>query len=270
MVVKVGGDVLLNQQQTRGLVANVKDLIELGWSCVILHGGGPQVTALQKLHGLEENKVGGRRVTGIQDLQVVKQALCGEVNVNLVSALISQGVNAFGCHGASGRLIGANRRPPVVVSGSDGRAIDFGEVGDVSNINKDLLIGLLDLDLVPVIASLGVGKQGEIYNINADTTAVQIALSLAADALILSTEIGGIFRDIDDPDSRISTITASDAQQLVGQNIIRDGMIPKVEEAIKLLKSGVARVAITNAALSGSFIDAISQNTQSGTHFLSD
>ena len=177
-VIKVGGDVLLDSGQREGLAGNVRDLLDSGWQCVILHGGGPQVNMLQKLHGLTPNKVGGRRITGMDDLRVVKQALCGEVNVDLVSALLAARVPAFGCHGASGRLIEAEKRPPMVVSGAGDEPFDFGEVGDVTRINVKLIQGLLELKQVPVIASLGVGDDGRIFNINADTTVAALASAL--------------------------------------------------------------------------------------------
>jgi len=117
-VVKVGGDVLLDKQEREGLAQNIKDLRSHGWRIVILHGGGPQVNALQERHGLTANKVAGRRITSEADLVVVKQAIAGEVNVNLTAELIKFGLPAFGCHGASGNLVQATKRPPVVVSGA--------------------------------------------------------------------------------------------------------------------------------------------------------
>jgi len=151
-VVKVGGDMLLEGEQRTALAQNVKDLVAAGWRCIVLHGGGPQLNTLQKLHGLVPNKVAGRRITGLDDLLVVKQALCGEVNVDLVSALLSVGVAAFGCHGASGLLIEAEKRPPMDLASYG--LVDFGEVGDVVGINLALLDALLDAEQVPVIASL--------------------------------------------------------------------------------------------------------------------
>ncbi|MEE4245223.1 MAG: hypothetical protein V2I33_07415, partial [Kangiellaceae bacterium] len=161
-VVKVGGDVLLDQAEREGLAANIKQLVEDNWSVVLLHGGGPQTNRLQEKHGLVPNKVAGRRITSEQDLLVVKQAIAGEVNVDLTSVLQGAGVNAFGCHGASGNLIQAVKRPPRVITGAGDEPIEFGEVGDVVEINVSLLKGLLDLQVTPVIATLGVSaSQGE-------------------------------------------------------------------------------------------------------------
>lgn len=261
---------LLSQSDREGLANNVKDLINDDWRCIILHGGGPQLNALQELHGLSPNKVAGRRITGAADLKVVKQALCGEVNVDLVSALLSQGVVAFGCHGASGRLIQADKRPPIKVSGQGDRLIDFGLVGDVVGINVELLQALIAAEQVPVIASLGVDTAGNIYNINADTTVAAIASAVQAELLILSTAVGGIFADIKDPSSRFTEVTPELAAKLIDDGVITDGMIPKVEEALALLAQGVGSIAICNASQKGGFSAIANQDTTVGTRLVGE
>jgi acetylglutamate kinase len=264
-VVKVGGDVLLDQSERQGLANNVKSLIDQGWHVVMLHGGGPQTNALQEKVGLVPNKVGGRRITGEADLNVVKQAIVGEVNVNLVACLQAHGVDAFGCHGASGQLIKAVKRPPRVMSGAGDKPIDFGEVGDVTEINVDLLSGLLSLNVVPVIATLGLGDEGRIFNINADTTVVKIAESLQAELLLLTTQVGGIFEDLKRPETRIKQITPDEARRLIKQEVIQGGMIPKVEEAIDLLSKGVKSIAIVGASVDGAFLSVAQGNGDIGT-----
>ena len=252
-VVKVGGDVLEDAEEREGLAFNVRDLIDDGFRVVLLHGGGPQVNRLQEKVGLKPNKVGGRRITGADDLLVVEQAICGEVNVGLVSTLLGAGINAFGCHGASGRLVSAKKRPPRVVSGAGPEPIDFGEVGDVDKINHELLEGLLALGLIPVIATLGVDESGRVFNINADTTVVAIAKALKPDLLLLVTKVGGIFKDLDDPQSRIADVNAEQARALIADGTIQGGMIPKVEEAMSVLDAGVGAIAIAGAAQLGAF-----------------
>jgi len=267
-VVKVGGDMLLSQKDRVGFASNLNDLIQAGWSCVVLHGGGPQLNALQESVGLRSTKIEGRRVTSEADLQVVKQALCGEVNVDLVSSLIASGINAFGCHGASGKLIQATKRPPMVFE--EHGKVDMGEVGDVIGINSALLNTLLDANLVPVIASLGVSDDGRVFNINADTTVSAIAAELDADLLILSTMVGGIFEDIKRPETRLSEVTPSSAKELIREKIITDGMIPKVTEALALLALGVSTIAIANATQKGGFL-AVSKGEDSfGTRLVRD
>jgi acetylglutamate kinase len=211
-VVKVGGDVLLGQVERDGIAANVKDLVDNGWRVVLLHGGGPQTNRLQEKHGLTANKVAGRRITSEADLVVVKQAICGEVNVDLMQTLQAVGINAFGCNGASGKMVTAVKRPPTVVSGGPAEPVDFGEVGDVVSVNAKLINGLTDLGVVPVIATLGVeADSGRVYNINADTTVVQIAKALKADLLLLTTAVGAIYRDLSQPETRISKVNVEQA-----------------------------------------------------------
>ena len=257
-VIKVGGDILLDESQRTGITTNILQLIEKNWHVVILHGGGPQVSAMQSRCGIQPRKVAGRRITSKEDLVLVKQVLCGQVNVDLVSLLQAQGANAFGCHGASGKLIVAEKRPPIRLSDGSCDPVDFGEVGDVTEINTGLLRSLLAADQIPVIASLGINHNGAIYNINADTTVVQIARKMSAKLLIFVTSIGGIFKDISDPTSRFANLNTVTAKQHINNGIIVGGMIPKVEEALSLLESGVDTIAIAdvrNAEVFNSIID---------------
>ncbi len=265
-VVKVGGDVLLGQQEREGIAANVKDLVDNGWRVVLLHGGGPQTNRLQEKHGLVANKVGGRRITSEADLLVVKQAICGEVNVELTQVLQNVGINAFGCNGASGKLVQAVKRPPRVMSGAGPDPIDFGEVGDVTGINAELIDGLTKLGVVPVIATLGVeADSGRVFNINADTTVVQIAKALKADLLLLTTAVGAIYRDLDLPESRIAQVNEQQARDLIDEGVIQGGMIPKVEEALSVLKDGVKNIAIVGPQIKGAFLDVAKGQGDKGT-----
>lgn len=263
-VIKVGGDMLLSSDDRSRFAENVFDLLNAGWQCVVLHGGGPQVNQLQESLGLKATKIEGRRITKDADLMVVKQALCGQVNVDLTATLIAKGVSALGLHGASGAIIQATKRPPMDM-GSQHGIIDFGQVGDVVAINTDLIHTLLNANLVPVIASLGVSLEGNVFNINADTTVSAIACALNADLLIMSTNVGGIFADINDPTSRITKLTPDMAENLIQQEIITDGMIPKVRESIALLTKGVTTIVVANAAINGVFLSLAEGNEQFGT-----
>ena len=265
-VVKVGGDVLQGEVERSGIAANVKDLVDAGWRVILLHGGGPQVNELQEKHGLVPNKVAGRRITSEADLLVVKQAICGEVNVSLAQELQNVGINAFACNGASGKLITAVKRPPRIMSGAGDQPIDFGEVGDVVSINAELLNNLTSLGLVPVIATLGVEvDSGRIFNINADTTVVQIARALKADLLLLTTAVGAIYRDLSQPETRISQINVEQAKALILEGVIQGGMIPKVEEAISVLNEGVKNIAIVGPQIKWAFLDVATGKGSKGT-----
>ena len=264
-VVKVGGDILLDDSQRIGLVNNILGLISDNWNVVVLHGGGSQVSAMQSRCGITPRKVAGRRITSRDDLELVKQVLCGQVNVDLVAVMQAQGVDAFGCHGASGKLIQAQRRPPTIVSGGGPEPIDFGEVGDVTKINTQLLERLLAADLVPVIASIGMNHSGEVFNINADTTVIQIAKQMSAQLLIFVTGIGGIYRDITNPQSRFGHLDAIEARAHIDSGIIVGGMIPKVEEALSLLEAGMGTIAIVDASDRLAFISIAKGKTGYGT-----
>lgn len=265
-VVKVGGDVLQGEIERSGIAANVKDLVDANWRVILLHGGGPQVNELQEKHGLTPNKVAGRRITSEADLLVVKQAICGEVNVSLAQELQHVGVNAFACNGASGKLITATKRPPRVMSGAGDKPIDFGEVGDVTSVNAELLNNLTELGLVPVIATLGVeADSGRVFNINADTTVVQIARALKADLLLLTTAVGAIYHDLSQEDTRIAQVNAEQAKTLIDDGVIQGGMIPKVEEALSVLADGVKNIAIVGPQIKGAFLDVATGKGDKGT-----
>lgn len=246
VLIKVGGDVLLDEAQFNGLVANIKSLHDEGWQIILLHGGGPQVNQLLTKLQIMPKKVSGRRITSQDDLRHVIHAIAGEVNVELTNLLLTAGLPALGIHGASD-IVQATKRPPVKVTGVEG-LVDFGAVGDVQSVNEQLLSNLLDIDIIPVIATLARDTEGNIYNINADTTAVAIAEAMQADLLVMVTAIGGIYRDINDPDSRINEIDRTHATELIKQGIIRDGMIAKVEEALGVIEGGVGQVIITSMA----------------------
>jgi acetylglutamate kinase len=265
-VVKVGGDVILGDEERAGLGPNIRDLLEEGLQVVVLHGGGPQATALQTRLGQKAVKVAGQRVTSKEDLTVVAQAICGEVNVALTCALLAAGVPAFGCHGASGALVQATKRPPRVVPGEGDAPIDYGEVGDVVHVDDTLLRGLLDLGVVPVIATLGVEKStGRPFNINADTTAVELARALQAELLLLTTAVGGVFRDLNDKSSRFDLLTEKTARALLRDGVIVGGMIPKIEEALTVIDAGVGAVAILGASEPGAFRAAARGDGTRGT-----
>lgn len=269
IVVKVGGDVLLDEQERVGLGKNVAALLEEGFRVVVLHGGGPQVSRLQERLGLVPVKVGGRRVTSAEDLRAVEQAICGEVNVGLTLALLEAGVPAFGCHGASGRMVRATKRPPTVVAGGGSEPVDFGEVGDVAGVDPAPLRALLAAGLVPVVATLGVTEEGaRAFNINADTTSVHLAKALEATALLLVTKVGGVFRDLDDEGSRIAQVNAAEARGLIETGVIQGGMIPKIEEALSVLGRGVDSIVIVGARHPGAFARAVAGTGREGTRIL--
>jgi len=270
VLVKVGGDVLLDEVQRLGLGQNICALRDSGRQVVVLHGAGPQATELQNKLGIPVNKVGGRRITDAATLQVMKYAQAGLVSVDLVSTLVAAGVPALGVAGVSAGLVQAVKRPPRVVSGCGDAPVDFGLVGDVTAVNSDLVAKLVALDLVPVISSLGADASGQPYNINADVVAAAMAAPLGAEALVLVTAVGGIFRDLGDPTSRLGQILESEARQAIADGVIAGGMIPKVEESLKAIHAGLGSLLIVDVADPTAIRDALDAPGARGTLLVGD
>lgn len=264
LVIKLGGDVIASHASLRSVAANIAELWNANWQITVLHGGGPQVSEQQRKLGLQPTKVAGRRITSVDDLNVIKQILCGELNVNLVSALQAQGVDALGCNGASARLIRATHRPPMQVDGET-QPVDFGEVGDVDTINTALINNLCNEGVLPVIASIGADTTGRVFNINADTTACAMAAALKADMLILVSEVGAVFQNIQDPSSRYKRLSLADIEACFQAGIITDGMIPKLREAAALVKNTHTQVSVCNLNSEGSLLELANRTLRYGT-----
>jgi acetylglutamate kinase len=243
-VIKLGGDVL----EGEALVDAAAEIARAraGRRLLVVHGGGPQATALARRLGIEPQIVAGRRITDDPMLAVVKRVISG-LNVDLVAALRADGVPAFGVSGASG-VIRAHRRPPRIVTGAGATPIDFGLVGDIDGFDVDLLDALDARDTLPVIACLGADAGGTVLNINADVVASQLAGAVRAGALIACTAVGGVRRDKDDPATRMARLTVAEAKAAIAGGTVQGGMIPKLEEAFAPLEAGVGAVHIVAPA----------------------
>tara|TARA_R110002096_G_scaffold143328_1_gene299114 strand:+ start:83102 stop:83872 length:771 start_codon:yes stop_codon:yes gene_type:complete len=220
------------------LCGDIAKLCESGERVVMVHGGGPQATALQAKLGQTPNIVAGRRITDADALEVMKMAVAGQLNVDLCSALLAAGAKPVGLHGASSQAIAAVKRPPRIVSGGGDEPIDFGFVGDVVGLNQDLLGLLLSGGFVPVLACIGADATGQVYNINADIIANQTAKHLGADRLVVVTSAPGVVRDLSDLSTRIPTMTIAEARAAIADGTVVGGMIPKLEESIRVLEDG--------------------------------
>lgn len=243
VVLKLGGEVVQGEY-LGAIAADVAELRAAGRRVVVVHGGGPQATELQKRLGQTPQIVAGRRITDADTLDVMKMTVAGKVNVDLCAALLAAGAQPVGLNGASALTVRAVKRPPRVVAGGGPDPIDFGHVGDVTGVN-DALLGLLaDNGYVPVIACLGADEAGHVYNINADVVANQLAIKLDAGALLLVTDVPGVMRDIKDPSSRIPRITIAEGAKAIADGVVTKGMIPKLEESFAALKEGVRAVHV--------------------------
>jgi acetylglutamate kinase len=232
---------------------------------VIVHGGGPQASALQQRLGLETRMIAGRRYTDPPTLDVMKQVLAGQVNVDLCARLLARGVMPVGLHGASGHMVQATRRPPRVMQGAGPEPVDLGLVGDVTGFNLALLGDLFERRYVPVIACLGCDDRGQVLNINGDTVASQLAGALQADALVLVTSTPGVLRDLKDPSSRLPRIGRGEFERLVKDGTISGGMIPKLEESFAILAGGARSVVIIGQLGPGDLARAVLEPGSAGT-----
>lgn len=254
-VLKFGGEVVADTARLVAAMDEVKSLIDAGWRFVLCHGGNPQANALTSALGLQRKQVGGRRITDAATLRVMKQVLAGECNVNVVAAAMGRGIDAVGISGVSAGTVTAGRRPPKVMSGCGPDPVDFGFVGDVREIRPGLIRHLWAGGYTPVMNTLGLDPEPDesgvrpVYNINADTVASAIAAALGADHLFLMTGVPGVLRDKDDPSTRITSLTESEARRAIAEGVIVGGMIPKIEEALKNLERGVGAIHILGAEI---------------------
>ena len=241
VVIKLGGEVV-GDARLASIASDVRALVEDGRRVAVVHGGGPQATALSKKLGIEPRLVGGRRITDEPTLDVMKMVVAGQLNVDLCAALKAAGLHPVGLHGA----VRAERRPPRVVEGGGPDPIDFGLVGDVTGVDLALLELLQRNNYVPVLACLGISERGAIYNINADVVANELAVAVAADPLVLVTSTPGVLRDVKDPASRLASLTVAEARAAIADGTVTGGMIPKLAESIAALEAGVRRIVIVD------------------------
>jgi acetylglutamate kinase len=264
IVIKLGGEIV--QSPELDLVAgDVRALVKAGERVTLVHGGGPQASALQKRLGLEPKLIAGQRQTDAATLEVMKYVVAGQLNVDLCGRLLARGVLPVGLHGASGHVIRATRRPPRVMAGAGPDPVDMGLVGDVTGFNLELLGDLLARGYVPVLACLGCDADGQALNINGDTVASQLAGALTADALVLVTSAPGVLRDVEDPASRIPRITRSDFERMVADGTVSGGMIPKLQESFDVLKGGARSVVIIGRLAPGDLHRAVTDPGSAGT-----
>jgi acetylglutamate kinase len=267
-VVKVGGDVVRERELVDGIAADLTLLSMLGIRTVLVHGGGSQATEVCRRLGIEPRIVAGRRVTDEQTLEVAKMVYAGTINIDLLGALRRQGSAAVGVSGVDGGLLTARRRDKSLVRpgpDQDAVTVDFGLVGEIEQVNAGFLGYLLDGGQIPVVSSLAADDEGNIYNVNADTVACEIAAALAAEKLLLLTDTVGLLGDPADSSSLISYADIEEVQALRQRGAIAGGMLPKVEACIRALERGVRRTHILDGRRPGALLVEIFTNAGCGT-----
>lgn len=265
IVIKYGGNAMINDELKEKVMQDVALMKYVGIRPVIVHGGGPEITGFLKKVGKQSSFVAGLRVTDAETVEIAEMVLDGKVNSEIVNLLNHRGVQAVGLSGKDAGLIQARKKLATVYEGTTSRKVDIGYVGEVEQVNTSILEDLLDQDYVPVIAPIGVGQDGESYNINADYVAAEIAGALQAEKLLLLTDIEGIYRDFHDKDTFISTLHLPEARAYIRDGVIAGGMIPKVEACLTALDKGAGKTHIIDGRLDHSIILEIFTSKGIGT-----
>ncbi len=254
VVVKYGGNAMINEQLKQQVMEDIVLLWLIGVKIVLVHGGGPEISDLMKVMGKKPEFVDGLRVTDKETMDIVQMVLAGKVNKTLVNLLEMKGGKAMGISGMDGRLIESQPK--------DER---LGYVGDITKIHIRPVVDLLEKGYIPVVSTIGCDRQGNAYNINGDTAAAYIAGALGAERLIMMTDVAGILRDKDDPTTLIPNVTLSEAEKLFEEGIINGGMIPKVNCCIEAIHKGVKNVVIMDGRVPHSILMEILTDEGAGT-----
>jgi acetylglutamate kinase len=240
VVIKHGGSTLSDKRITMGILEDIVFMSYAGMKPVLVHGGGPRISAAMKRLGKTPRFINGQRVTDRKTIHVVDKTLA-EVNRYLVAGIKKIGGKAYGLSGRDSGLITAKK----IKSN-----IDLGFVGEISKIDTTLLDRLLDASIIPVVSPVGRGRDGELYNINADSSAAKIASALKAEKIFILTNVKGVLKNSKDPHTLYNTLTAKDVKRLIKRGVISGGMIPKVLACLAALKGAVKKAHIVSAALS--------------------
>ena len=259
IVVKYGGNAMINEQLKEQVMEDIALLWLIGVKVVLVHGGGPEINEMMDKLGKKPEFVEGLRVTDKETVDIVQMVLAGKVNKSLVTLLTMKGGHAVGLSGIDGGLIEAVTK--------DER---LGYVGKITKIRPQPITDLLEKNYIPVISTVATDRHGNVYNINGDTAAAYIAGALGAERLLMMTDIAGILRDKDDPSSLIPEISVSEAKKLYENGVISGGMIPKVDCCIKALEEGVENVTILDGRIPHSILMELLTDEGAGTMVTKD
>ncbi|MBQ4356609.1 MAG: acetylglutamate kinase [Acholeplasmatales bacterium] len=256
MVIKYGGNAMVDENLKRLVMEDVVMLSSLGMKVVLVHGGGPEISSMLKKINKQSEFVNGLRVTDGETMDIVTQVLAGKLNKSLVNQLNLAGGKAIGLSGVDAGMIEALPKDPKL-----------GYVGTITEINTDVILDSLTLGYIPVISTIGFDHNGNLYNINADTAAARIAGALDAEKFIAMTDIKGVLKDKNDPNSLMQTINVSEIKQLAKQGIIDGGMLPKVACCEEAIRRGVNNVVIIDGRVPHSILIEVLTDEGVGTQF---
>lgn len=257
LVVKYGGNAMISDELKESVMSDIVLLTTIGIKVVLVHGGGPEITGMLDKIGKKSEFVNGLRVTDKETADIVQMVLAGKINKSLVNLLCTKGGKAIGLSGSDGQMILAKPK-----------SAELGFVGDITDINVQPILEVLDMGYIPVVSTVGFDKEGNTYNINADTVAAEIAGKLKAESLISMTDIAGILKNKDDPSTLISRIYIEDAPLLIDDGTISGGMIPKVQCCVDAINLGVRKVFVIDGRIPHSIIIEVLTDEGIGTMFV--
>lgn len=241
VVIKYGGAALVNEEIKTTLIKDIALMKYVGFKPVVVHGGGKDINKALEAVGIEPKFKDGLRVTDEPTMEIVQQVLAGKINKNIATELCQHGINAVGICGKDAGFMKVKKAMP--------KGMDIGLVGEVTEVDTKLINTLIDNDFVPVISSIGVDEEGNSYNVNADYAAVAVAGALKAEKLVFITDVAGVMKDVNNPDSVISVMNVSDVNSLIEDGTISGGMIPKVECCMAGIEAGVNNVHILDGRI---------------------
>lgn len=262
-VIKYGGSIINNKIAQQAFYSDVAELKKLGVNIIIVHGGGPEISKWLNKTGIESKFINGLRVTDSSTMEIVEMVLSGSVNKKISGDLGANGLKAIGISGRDSNLIVAEKQYTV----QNGEQLDIGFVGKIVEVNTNLIKDFLEKDYIPVISPIGCDANGNSYNINADFVAAFMAGALKADKLIIMTDIKGVYKDINNPETLLSTLTIDEIHQYINEGIINNGMIPKLQCCIEAIEKGTKDVHLVDGRNNHALILDLYNKT--GTRILS-
>lgn len=267
IVIKYGGNAMVNEDLKQSVMDDITLLKHIGINPVLVHGGGPDINNMLKRVNIESHFVNGLRYTDEDTMGIAQMVLIGKTNKEIVSVLNSKGSKAIGICGIDGNLIEAEK----LTTDANGNEVDIGYVGKIKKINTHVIEMLANDEFIPVIAPIGVGENGESYNINADTVAAEVAVALSASKLITLTDVPGVMRkDENDEMKLISLLDEKSIQECIDDGIITGGMIPKIQGCLDTVMRGVRRAHIIDGRVPHSILLELFTSKGIGTMILKD
>ncbi len=256
IMIKYGGHAMVDENAMSSTARDTVLLKYVGMQPMVVHGGGPEISRSMDRMGKEPQFIGGLRVTDEETMDIVKMVLVGKINTEIVSKIGLHGGKSLGISGKDSFLLESSRKGPTQIQHENGEIleVDLGYVGKIDKVNSDLIEHLTANDYIPVISPIGIDKNGNTLNLNADTVAGSIASEVDAEKLIVLTDVPGLLADPDDPESLIRRARVDELRELIGDGTISGGMIPKIETCINAVENGVKTAHILDGRLNHSIL----------------